>query len=127
MLEHLAQRPLDVLDPTRTEETERQAVRELLDRSRPRGRAPRRRSCASSSAATASACCRATPSSWTPTTVRISGGDEPIRSERIVIAAGTRPARPASVDFDDRTIIDSDGLLKLERRVPRSMTWSAPA
>ena len=31
-----------------------------------------------------------------------------------MIATGTRPARPASVEFDDRTIIDSDGLLKLE-------------
>jgi NAD(P) transhydrogenase len=43
-------------------------------------------------------------------------------AERIVIACGTRPARPADVDFDDRTIIDSDGLLKLEHRVPRTMT-----
>ena len=39
-----------------------------------------------------------------------------------MIAVGTRPARPASVEFDDRTIIDSDGLLKLEQRVPRTMT-----
>ena len=36
--------------------------------------------------------------------------------------SGTRPARPPSVQFDDRTIIDSDGLLKLESRVPRTMT-----
>jgi NAD(P) transhydrogenase len=43
-------------------------------------------------------------------------------ADRIVIAVGTRPARPADVDFDDRTIIDSDGLLQLEHRVPRSMT-----
>ena len=55
-------------------------------------------------------------------TVRIDGTDEPVRAERIVIAVGTRPARPASVEFDDRTIIDSDGLLKLESRVPRTMT-----
>jgi NAD(P) transhydrogenase len=45
-----------------------------------------------------------------------------VRSEHIVIAVGTRPARPASVEFDDRTIIDSDGLLKLDHRVPRTMT-----
>jgi NAD(P) transhydrogenase len=32
VLSQLAQRPLDVLDPTRLEESERQAVRELLDR-----------------------------------------------------------------------------------------------
>jgi len=41
-------------------------------------------------------------------------------AEAIVIATGTRPARPASVQFDDRTIIDSDGMMHLER-VPRSM------
>ena len=55
-------------------------------------------------------------------TVRIAGSDDPIRAARIVIATGTRPARPATVEFDDRTIIDSDGLLKLESRVPRTMT-----
>jgi NAD(P) transhydrogenase len=38
----------------------------------------------------------------------------------IVIATGTRPARPASVAFDDKTIIDSDGIIHLEK-VPRSM------
>jgi NAD(P) transhydrogenase len=41
-------------------------------------------------------------------------------AENIVIATGTRPARPASVAFDDKTIIDSDGIAHLER-VPRSM------
>jgi NAD(P) transhydrogenase len=40
--------------------------------------------------------------------------------DKIVIATGTKPARPASVAFDDRTIIDSDGIQNLER-VPRSM------
>jgi NAD(P) transhydrogenase len=41
-------------------------------------------------------------------------------ADKIVIATGTTPARPASVEFDDRTIIDSDGIVNLER-VPRSM------
>jgi NAD(P) transhydrogenase len=41
-------------------------------------------------------------------------------ADNIVIATGTSPARPASVQFDDRTIIDSDGIAHLER-VPRSM------
>ncbi len=41
-------------------------------------------------------------------------------ADKIVIATGTKPARPASVAFDDRTIIDSDGIQNLER-VPRSM------
>jgi NAD(P) transhydrogenase len=43
-----------------------------------------------------------------------------ISADKIVIATGTRPARPASVDFDERTVIDSDGIVHLER-VPRSM------
>ena len=55
-------------------------------------------------------------------TVQIEDSDEPVKAARIVIAVGTRPARPASVEFDDRTIIDSDGLLKLAQRVPRTMT-----
>jgi NAD(P) transhydrogenase len=41
-------------------------------------------------------------------------------AEKIVVATGTEPARPASVAFDDKTIIDSDGIIHLER-VPRSM------
>jgi NAD(P) transhydrogenase len=49
-----------------------------------------------------------------------TGRESKITAEKIIIAAGTRPARPDSVDFDDRTIVDSDGVLNLER-VPRSM------
>jgi NAD(P) transhydrogenase len=50
-------------------------------------------------------------------------GNERVRTvtaETIVVATGTTPARPASVAFDERTIIDSDGVIHLER-VPRSM------
>jgi NAD(P) transhydrogenase len=46
--------------------------------------------------------------------MRMAGAD------KIVIATGTKPARPASVEFDERTVIDSDGIVHLER-VPRSM------
>jgi len=49
-----------------------------------------------------------------------SGRGQKVSAEKIVIATGTVPARPASVDFDDRTIIDSDGIIHLEQ-VPRSM------
>ena len=49
-----------------------------------------------------------------------NGRRQPATAESIVIATGTRPARPASVEFDNRTIIDSDGMMHLER-VPRSM------
>ncbi|GAA1819886.1 Si-specific NAD(P)(+) transhydrogenase [Luedemannella flava] len=48
------------------------------------------------------------------------GRETKVSASKIVIAAGTRPARPSSVDFDDRTIIDSDGIIHLER-VPQSM------
>ncbi len=48
------------------------------------------------------------------------GRQQQASAEAIVIATGTRPARPATVEFDDRTIIDSDGIVNLEQ-VPRSM------
>jgi NAD(P) transhydrogenase len=51
-----------------------------------------------------------------PHTVAISGGEERrISAEKIVIATGTRPHRPKAVEFDNKTILDSDGLLLLER------------
>ena len=42
-------------------------------------------------------------------------------ASRIVIAAGTVPARPKHIPFDDRTIIDTDGLLTL-KDIPKSIT-----
>ncbi|WP_028061124.1 Si-specific NAD(P)(+) transhydrogenase [Candidatus Solirubrobacter pratensis] len=119
VLEQAATRPLDVLDPTRIEETERIAIQQLMDRA----------------AAVVAAETAITREQFRRNrvgllpgdavfeddhTVRV--GDEQVRAGRIVIAVGTRPARPSSVAFDDRTIIDSDGLLKLESRVPRTMT-----
>jgi NAD(P) transhydrogenase len=58
-----------------------------------------------------------------PNTVEVTDDNERSRTvtaKNIVIATGTRPARPDSVQFDDRTVIDSDGVLQLEQ-VPRSM------
>jgi NAD(P) transhydrogenase len=56
-----------------------------------------------------------------PHTVAISGAEERrISAEKIVIATGTRPHRPASVEFDGNTILDSDGLLLMDR-IPRSL------
>ncbi len=49
-----------------------------------------------------------------------TGQERLLSAEHIVIATGTRPARPDSVEFDGRTIMDSDNVLSLER-VPRSM------
>jgi NAD(P) transhydrogenase len=121
VLEQLAQRPLDVLDPTRVAETEQQALRELMDRTA--------RVIAAETAVVREQFRRnhvgLLPGDATfedATTVRIEGMDEPVHAERIVIAVGTRPARPDTVAFDERTVIDSDGLLVMEHRVPRTMT-----
>jgi NAD(P) transhydrogenase len=121
VLEQLAQRPLDVLDPTRVEETEQQALRELMDRTA--------RVVAAETAVVREQL-RRNHVGLLPgdavfedaNTVRIDSIEEPIHAENIVIAVGTRPARPDSVQFDDRTVIDSDGLLKMAHRVPRTMT-----
>jgi NAD(P) transhydrogenase len=43
-----------------------------------------------------------------------------VTAENIVIATGTKPARPDTVEFDDKTIIDSDGIVHLEH-IPQSM------
>ena len=121
VLDQLAERPLDVLDPTRMEETERMALQQLMDRAA---------KVIGAETAVVREQFRRNMVGWLPGgacfeddhTVMIEGSDEPIHAERIVIAVGTIPARPATVAFDDRTIIDSDGLLRMDRRVPRSMT-----
>jgi len=43
-----------------------------------------------------------------------------VSADKIVIAVGTRPARPSTVAFDGRTVVDSDQILDIEH-VPRSM------
>ena len=48
--------------------------------------------------------------------------DQIVTADNIVIAVGTRPARPKGVAFDDGRVIDSDGILRLEEAVPRTMT-----
>jgi NAD(P) transhydrogenase len=121
VLEQIATRPLDVLDPTRVEDTEREAIQQLLDRAG---------AVVAAETAITREQFRRNRVGLLPGnarfvddhTVTIEGEDELVHASRIVIAVGTRPARPPSVEFDDRTIIDSDGLLKLESRVPRSMT-----
>jgi NAD(P) transhydrogenase len=58
-----------------------------------------------------------------PNGVEVDDGGGRLRrvtAEKIVIATGTRPARPDSVEFDERTVIDSDGIVNLDK-VPRSM------
>lgn len=53
-------------------------------------------------------------------TVALDGSERTVTAEHIVIATGTRPARPPAVDFDDVSIFDSDGLFKMER-IPGSL------
>ncbi|WNV84073.1 Si-specific NAD(P)(+) transhydrogenase [Umezawaea sp. Da 62-37] len=56
-------------------------------------------------------------------TVEVVDGTEQLHkvtADKIVIATGTRPSRPDTVDFDDKTIIDSDGIQHLEH-IPQSM------
>lgn len=48
------------------------------------------------------------------------GRDVKVSASKIIIATGTRPARPESVEFDEQTIIDSDGILNMSA-VPDSM------
>ncbi|HTS97901.1 MAG TPA: Si-specific NAD(P)(+) transhydrogenase [Streptosporangiaceae bacterium] len=58
-----------------------------------------------------------------PNTIEVDDGAGrlgQVSAKNIVIATGTNPARPASVAFDEKTILDADGILHLER-VPRSM------
>ncbi len=48
-------------------------------------------------------------------------GDQTVVGARtVVIATGTRPARPAAVPFDGRVVIDADGVPALDR-IPRSL------
>ena len=120
VLEYLAHRPLDILDPEHLDQAERQALRELMDRTA--------RVVAAETAVVREQF-RRNGVGLIPGdavfeddhTVRV-GEYEIVRAARILIACGTRPARPAEVQFDDRTIIDSDGLLKMDRRVPKTMT-----
>ena len=48
------------------------------------------------------------------------GAQEQISAANIVVAVGTQPTRPPQVEFDDLTVIDSDGLLGL-REIPASI------
>ena len=62
-----------------------------------------------------------------PHTVHITecdddGGELRVTAENVVIAVGTNPARPAGVDFDERRVIDSDGVLNLDYAACKTMT-----
>jgi NAD(P) transhydrogenase len=56
-------------------------------------------------------------------TVAITAADgrrQVVDAGAIVIATGSRPARPAAIEFDEESIIDSDGILNLAH-IPQSL------
>jgi NAD(P) transhydrogenase len=59
-----------------------------------------------------------------PHTVAVDGGHRgehhSVTAEHVVIATGTRPARPDQVDFDEVRVLDSDEVLALEE-IPSSL------
>jgi NAD(P) transhydrogenase len=48
------------------------------------------------------------------------GNEREYTGEKFIIAVGTKPARPSTVDFDGRTVVDSDQILDMDH-VPPSM------
>jgi NAD(P) transhydrogenase len=59
-----------------------------------------------------------------PHTVVVENDDDAehttVSGDHIVIATGTKPARPDGIEFDDERVLDSDGILGL-KKVPSSM------
>ena len=56
-------------------------------------------------------------------TVVITAADgrrQVVDADRIVIATGSRPVRPPSIQFDEESILDSDGILNLTR-IPQTL------
>ena len=50
----------------------------------------------------------------------IRGDHNTVTAGKIVIATGTRPARPSHVEFDDERVLDSDSVLQIQE-VPNSL------
>ena len=58
-----------------------------------------------------------------PHTVVVERDGEPLHrltGDFVVVAVGTKPFHPPAVDFDERTILDSDGLMHMEK-IPASV------
>ncbi|MGF1645564.1 MAG: Si-specific NAD(P)(+) transhydrogenase [Kineosporiaceae bacterium] len=59
-----------------------------------------------------------------PHTITVTGDpghpSATVTADHVVVATGTAPARPATVQFDGRRVVDSDGVLELQD-VPNSM------
>ncbi len=124
VLDELARRPLDVLDPLHPEQREREALEVLMDRTA--------RVVGAEAAVVREQFRRngvglllgdgAFVDAHTVRVTDDAGGARDFTADRIVVAVGTRPARPPGVEFDEHCVIDSDGLLRLRHRVPKTMT-----
>lgn len=57
-----------------------------------------------------------------PKTLMVDRTDdfEVVTGDTIIIATGTRPAKPVSVPFDEKTVVTSDGLLAMDH-IPKTM------
>ncbi len=53
-------------------------------------------------------------------TIATDGPAVQVSADKVILAVGTNPARPDSVEFDDITVVDSDGVVHL-RAIPGSM------
>jgi len=51
--------------------------------------------------------------------IRIDDGKE-VNAKHILIATGSRPSRPADIEFDEKRILSSDGILQI-RKLPKSL------
>jgi NAD(P) transhydrogenase len=123
ILEDLARRPYEQVDPLRPREQERAAARFIMDRTA--------QVVADETALVREQLRRndiglltGEASFVDPHTVSVDddGHVQRVTAENIVIAVGTCPARPPGVEFDDHRVIDSDGILQLGEEAPRTMT-----
>ncbi|MEA2439333.1 MAG: transhydrogenase [Thermoleophilaceae bacterium] len=123
ILEDLARRPYEAIDPLRPREQDRMAARFLMDRTAQVVadetaliREQLRRN--DIGLLTGEACFVDEHT----VSVDDDGHLQQVSAENIVLAVGTCPARPAGVEFDDHRVIDSDGILNLGEEAPRTMT-----
>jgi NAD(P) transhydrogenase len=123
ILEDLARRPYEAVDPLRPREQERAAARFIMERTA--------QVVAEETALVREQLRRndiglvtGDASFEDPHTVSVddAGHVTRVTAENIVIAVGTSPARPPGVEFDDHRVIDSDGVLRLGEDAPRTMT-----
>ena len=49
------------------------------------------------------------------------GTERQVVAEKIIIATGTRPAHPPSIDFDGKTVLDSDDIVLRMTEIPRTL------